>query len=114
MNIKADKNSLFEFVPSGCRRASSIPGIIRFLRHQRRHQRRPGGVRTQWTLQAGQPRLRREDPQRLQRPIHQTGTKTCSDISDDCYWNNLSFLSEICIFCSDDLIVSIWSIVHYW
>lgn len=64
-------------LPSGGGRASSLPGSVRVLRHQRRHHCCPGGVGAPWTIQAGQPRLSREDPQRLQRPLHQTGTNCC-------------------------------------
>lgn len=72
-------NSLNTLFP-GCGGASSFPGIVCFLCHQGCHQCCPGGVRHQRAVQAGQPRLCREDSQCLHWPVHQNGTKASSNI----------------------------------
>lgn len=60
---------------AGHRRAATLPGRRQLLRHQRRGGHRPAGVRPEGSVQVRQPGLHREDPHRLQRPVHSAGRK---------------------------------------
>lgn len=91
------------FVSSGCGRASFVLGGVSFLCHQRCRHRCSERVRHQGPVQAGQPRLCREDPERLQRPVHKTGTEAWTEMCP-CW---LSSMSTLTIYTTTDIMTKI-------